>query len=486
MISFVLALLALILGYIFYGRFVSRVFGVQADRPTPAYEQTDGVDFVPMPAWKVYLIQFLNIAGLGPIFGAIMGAKFGTASYLWIVLGSIFAGGVHDYLSAMISIRKRGASITEIIDEQLGKKVGKVMLVILMMLLILVGATFTSGPSELLAKMTGQWGMDAFVWIGIIFCYYVLATVCPVNKIIGKIYPVFGFCMLFMAISVMLYILIVQPELPELWSSGSFINKEWESAPIIPLMFISIACGAISGFHSTQSTLMARCVTSERVARHCFYGAMLTEGAVTLVWAAAATVFFHENGVVNPDTGNAYTGAAVANIICNSWLGTFGGVLAVVGIIVAPISTGDTSLRCARLILADFFKYDQKPLLKRFVLAVPVFVFTIVLLVWSLTDANGFGKLWRYLSWTNQLVASITLWAISVYLKKNKKLYWITFVPAVFMTFICTSYIIIAPEGLQLDYVVGMIVGAVVAVAALVWFVLNHNSEQIVSKEENN
>lgn len=463
MISFLIALLALGLGYAFYGKYVSQVFTPESSKKTPAYTLKDGVDYIPMTTWKVYMIQFLNIAGLGPIFGAIMGAKFGTASYLWIVLGTIFAGAVHDYLSAMISLRMNGASLPEIIGKYLGNRARVVMTIFTSVLMILVGAVFVSGPAELLGGMTDGFGVDAYKWIAIIFAYYVLATLCPVDKIIGRIYPFFAFCLLFMAVGIMWYIFIVQPELPELWDGNFFVNKEWEVNPIFPMMFISIACGAISGFHATQSPMMARCIKNEKLGRRCFYGAMVTEGVVALIWAAAATCFFKENGVVNPETGKAFTGAYVASTVSKEWLGLLGGILAILGIAVAPITSGDTALRSGRLIVADFFKVDQKSMTKRLWIALPMFILTAGVLIWSIEDKNGFNILWRYFAWCNQALSVFTLWAITVYLTLHRKNYLITLIPAMFMTCVCTSYILVAPEGFGLNYILSVSVGALAA-----------------------
>ena len=470
MISFLIALLALGLGYSFYGKYISGIFAPETDRKTPAYTLKDGVDYIPMATWKVYMIQFLNIAGLGPIFGAIMGAKFGTASYLWIVFGTIFAGAVHDFLSAMISLRMDGASLPEIIGKYLGKQARVVMTIFTSILMILVGAVFVSGPAELLGGMTTGWGLDSYTWIAIIFCYYIIATLCPVDQIIGRIYPLFAFCLLFMAVGIMGYIFIVQPELPELWDSAHFVNKEWEVNPIFPMMFISIACGAISGFHATQSPMMARCIKNEKLGRRCFYGAMVTEGVVALIWAAAATCFFQENGVVNAETGKAFTGAYVASTVSKEWLGVLGGILAILGIAVAPITSGDTALRSGRLIVADFLKIDQKSMAKRLWIAVPMFVLTAAVLIWSIEDKNGFNILWRYFAWCNQTLSVFTLWSVTVYLLMQGKNYLVTLIPAMFMTCVCTSYILVAPEGLSLDYTVGVSLGILAAIACGVIF----------------
>jgi len=430
------------------------------------------VDYIPMPTWKVYMIQFLNIAGVGPIFGAIMGAQFGTASYLWIVLGTIFAGATHDYLAAMISLRQDGASLSEIIGSYLGSKVKVLMSVFMVLLLVLVGAVFTSSPANILSAMTRdffsadlQW-VNQYGWILIIFLYYIIATLCPVDKIIGKIYPFFAFCLIFMAVGIMCYIIVMQPQLSEWWDEGAFVNHEWMQqghlANLFPMMFISIACGAISGFHATQSPLMARCMKNEKMGKPCFYGAMVTEGIVALVWAAAATYFFNENGLVNEITGKGFDGGTVATMISKDWLGPVGSVLALIGVAVAPISSGDTALRSARLVIADFLHIEQKGMGKRLLIAIPMFVVTAAVLVWSMTDANGFGMLWRYFGWSNQLLSVFTLWAISVYLKQVKGSMWylITMLPAMFMTVVCTSFILILEKGgFGLPYGIGVGIG---------------------------
>ena len=473
MISFVAALLALVVGYFTYGKFVSRVFGADPSRKTPCFTRQDGVDYIPLPAWKVYMIQFLNIAGVGPIFGAIMGAQFGTASYLWIVLGTIFAGATHDYLAAMISLRQEGASLSEMIGKYLGKKTRLVMSLFMIVLLILVAAVFTSSPASILGAMTKDYipgALNLYGWVAIIFIYYIIATLCPVDKIIGKVYPFFAFCLIFMAVGIGCYILINQPALPEWWDEGSFENKAWMAQGhlqnLFPMMFISIACGAISGFHATQSPLMARCIQNEKLGRPCFYGAMVTEGIVALVWAAAATYFFSEHGLINEATGKGYDGGTVATLISKSWLGPVGAFLALIGVAVAPISSGDTALRSARLIIADFIHLEQKSMRNRLLVAVPIFVVTMSILVWSMTDKNGFGMLWRYFGWSNQLLSVFTLWAITVYLRKNKKGLWylITFLPAMFMTVVCVSFILtLKSGGFGLDYTLSVCLGVVAA-----------------------
>ncbi len=466
MITFTFALLLLIGGYFVYGAYVNRVFGPD-NRQTPAITMADGVDYIPLPAWKIFMIQFLNIAGLGPIFGAIMGAQFGTASYLWIVLGTIFAGAVHDFFSGALSIRHAGESLPEIIGRYLGLSVKKVMGLFTMVLMILVGAVFVSGPAELLAGMTPDY-MDAYFWIIVIFLYYVLATLMPIDKIIGKFYPVFAIALLFMAVGILVMLYVKGPDLPEMWNG---FGTKYETNPIFPMMFISIACGAISGFHATQSPLMARCMTSEKLCRPIFYGAMVAEGIVALIWAAAATYFFQENGVVDQLTGKAFSGAMVATRISNEWLGTFGGILAILGIVAAPITSGDTALRSARLIAADFLHIEQRSVSKRLMICIPLFLLTMGVLVYSLSDAEGFKIIWRYFAWCNQTLSVFTLWAITVYLVREKKNYYITLLPALMMTLVCSTYICIAPEGLSLPHTVSYAIGGGCTLIALIWFI---------------
>lgn len=472
MITFTLALLLLIGGYFIYGKYVDRIFGPD-NRQTPAVTMADGVDYIPLPTWKIFMIQFLNIAGLGPIFGAIMGAQFGTASYLWIVLGTIFAGAVHDFFSGALSIRNGGESLPEMVGRYLGLTTKKVMTIFTMILMILVGAVFVSGPAELIADMTPDW-MDAYFWIIVIFLYYVLATLMPVDKIIGKVYPLFAIALLFMAGGILVMLYVKNPDLPEMWNG---FGTKYETNPIFPMMFISIACGAISGFHATQSPLMARCMKHEKHCRPIFYGAMVAEGVVALIWAAAATYFFQENGIVDQLTGKAFSGAAVATRISNEWLGTFGGILAILGIVAAPITSGDTALRSARLIAADFLHIDQRPIAKRLLICIPLFLLTIGVLVYSLSDADGFKIIWRYFAWCNQTLSVFTLWAITVYLVREKKNFYITLLPALFMTLVCSTYICIAPEGLSLPQGVSYGMGGVCLLVALVWFIVWYNKE---------
>lgn len=466
MVTFSLALVLLIVGYLVYGAYVDRIFSPD-DRKTPALTKTDGVDYIPLPTWKIFMIQFLNIAGLGPIFGAIMGAQFGTASYLWIVLGTIFAGAVHDFFSGALSIRNGGESLPEIVGRFLGSKTKKVVCVFTLLLMVLVGAVFVSGPAELLAGMTPDW-MNSIFWIIVIFLYYILATILPVDKIIGKFYPLFAFALLFMALGILVMLYVKSPALPEIWNG---FGPKYEKNPIFPMMFISIACGAISGFHATQSPMMARCMTNEKHCRPIFYGAMVAEGIVALIWAAAATYFFQENGIIDQLTGRAYSGAAVATNISKEWLGSVGGILAILGIVAAPITSGDTALRSARLIAADFLKIDQRPIGKRLIIGIPIFLVTFGLLLYSLSDAEGFKIIWRYFAWCNQTLSVFTLWTITVYLVQRKKNFYITLIPALFMTLVCSTYICIAPEGMSLHKDISYLIGGICALISLAWFI---------------
>ena len=464
MITFTIALLALVAGYFFYGRLAERIFGPD-DRPTPALTQADGVDYIPLPTWKVFMIQFLNIAGVGPIFGAIMGAMFGTASYLWIVLGSIFAGAVHDYLAGMLSLRNGGESLPELIGRYLGLTTKQVMRAFTVLLMMLVGAVFVASPAGLLAKLTPE-SLDMTFWIVVIFIYYVLATMLPVDKIIGKIYPVFAVALIFMAVGILVMLYVHFPALPEVWDGMQNTHPKVETTPIFPMMFITIACGAISGFHATQSPLMARCMTSERHGRPIFYGAMITEGIVALVWATVATYFFHENGMGISDA------SIVVFDISKDWLGEIGGVLAILGVVAAPITSGDTAFRSARLIVADFLKLEQKSIRSRLYICIPMFVVATALLIYSLRDADGFQIIWRYFAWANQTLSVFTLWAVTVWLVRERARFrfCITLLPALFMTAVCTSYICVAPEGLNLGLQNAGLIAMGVAIVAFVWF----------------
>lgn len=439
MLSFTLALIILVGGYFIYGKFVAKVFGQDPSRPTPVKLHADGVDFVELPTWKVFLIQFLNIAGLGPIFGAIMGIMFGPAAFLWIVFGTIFAGAVHDYLSGMLSVRSGGASLPEIVGDQLGTGIKNTMRGFSLLLMILVGAVFVYNPADLLAMLTPS-TFDRLFWIIVIFAYYMLATLLPIDKLIGKLYPLFGFALLFMAVGILVALYVHSSDMPEIWSEFYNHKADPEANPIFPMMFVSIACGAISGFHATQSPMMARCLKNEKHARPVFYGAMVTEGIVALIWAAAAITFTGGYDGLQSFLGNG-SPAILVNDVSRSWLGTFGGILAVLGVIAAPITSGDTALRSARLIAADFMGIKQGRIIKRVMVSLPIFALCFIVMLLP------YESLWRYFAWSNQMLAVFTLWALTVYLARNRKLYMITLVPALFMTAVTMTYIFFAPEG---------------------------------------
>ena len=475
MITFILSLLVLVLGYFVYGRFVERVFGPD-DRETPAIAKADGVDFMVLPNWKIFTIQFLNIAGTGPIFGAIMGAKFGPSAYLWIVFGCIFAGATHDYLSGMISMRKGGVGLPEVIGDVLGERTRKLMLVFSVVLLTMVGAVFVYSPAEILDGMAGTTTM----WIIIIFAYYFIATMLPVDKVIGRIYPIFAFSLLFMAGALMVVLFLKWPSVPELWdglgNKALTVDSSW-SSQLYPCLFITIACGAISGFHATQSPLMGRCMKSERMGRPIFYGAMITEGVVALIWATVASYFFYAEPqpgyqVITEFVNNGFSTSApkVVNIICNDWLGVAGGILAMLGVVAAPITSGDTALRSARLIIADFIRIEQRTIKRRLLISVPLFLCCIALLLWQVENPDGFNVIWQYFGWSNQTLSVFTLWAITVYLLQNGKPYYFMLIPALFMTTICATYLFVSKQAFGMPDTIGYILGVVVLIVAYGWF----------------
>lgn len=497
MFTFTLALVALVLGYFVYGKYISRVFGPDPSRPTPAIAHPDGVDYIAMPTWKVFMIQFLNIAGTGPIFGAIMGAKFGPVAYLWIIFGCIFAGAVHDYLSGMLSLRNDGAGLPELIGKYLGKSTKMVMLVFSILLLVMVGVVFVYSPSII---MTGigekvvNLGGDTYsilgsmnFWIVVIFLYYILATMLPIDKIIGKIYPLFAFSLLFMAVALLIGLYVKFPALPELWDGlgnmGAVSDASWTD-PIFPCLFITIACGAISGFHATQSPLMARCLKSEKLGRPVFYGSMITEGIVALIWATVAMYFFYQspspgyNEVAGAAASGYHTAApAVVSLVCNDWLGILGGILALLGVVAAPITSGDTAFRSARLIIAEFLHISQRPIMKRIAICIPLFGVSVALLFWQIDNPDGFNIIWQYFGWANQTLSVFTLWMLTVYLVREHKPYIITLVPALFMTTVCATYIFVSPQALGLAPLYGYGTGCLCFLLAAVWFFVWRNKE---------
>ena len=459
MITFIICFALLVVAYFTYGKFVEKIMQPDADRKTPAYTMTDGVDYVPMPAWRMFMIQFLNIAGLGPIFGAIMGAKFGTSAYIWIVIGCIFAGATHDYVAGMLSLKHGGESLPDLIGRYLGKKTMNVVRVFSIVLMILVGVVFMSGPAGLLENLTS---IDSFTWTVIIFVYYLMASMLPIDKVIGKVYPLFALALIFMAVGIMFQLVMHWPSIPEVWDGVGNTHPNAENVPIFPMLFISIACGAISGFHATQSPMMARCMTNEKQGRPIFYGAMIVEGIVALIWAAAANYFFMQNG---KDVSNA---AIIVNDITKHWLGAIGAVVAVLGVIFAPITSGDTAFRSARLIVADMLKMSQQKIKNRLIICLPLFVVAAGILWYSLADKQGFDIIWRYFAWSNQTLSVFTLWAMTVYLYNNKRKYTlVALIPALLMTMVTVLYILIAPEGFTLPYNIGLAIATLCVLLVL-------------------
>lgn len=455
----------LMLGYIFYSAVLERVEGADGSRATPATTMADGVDYVPLPWWRVFLIQFLNIAGLGPIFGAVAGAMWGPVAFLWIILGGVFAGAVHDYFSGMLSIRHKGLSITEIIGIYMGNGMKQFARGFTVILMILVGTVFITGPAKILEGITPDFFTMTF-WVWVVFIYYILATMLPIDKIIGRIYPVFGFALLFMAVGLITALVVKGYHIPELTIANlRNFHTEPDKFPVFPMLFITIACGAISGFHATQSPLMARCITNEKLGRRVFYGAMITESVVAMIWATISMSFFggirELNEVMTAHQGNA---AWVVNLISNDLLGKFGGFLALLGVVAAPITSGDTAFRSARLIVADFLKFKQGPVKNRLLISLPLFAAGFFL-----TQIN-FSIIWRYFAWANQTLATLVLWTITVYLLRSGKNHWITLIPAIFMTAVISTYLMLAPEGFALPRTNSYIFGGIATLGSTVFF----------------
>ncbi|MFG6149920.1 carbon starvation CstA family protein [Halobacillus sp. B23F22_1] len=463
MLTFVASILFLLAGYFIYAKVVERIFGINDENPTPAYTHKDGFDYTPMSWWRASLIQLLNIAGLGPIFGAVMGALYGPVAFIWIVIGCIFAGAVHDYFSGMMSVRHKGAQYPTIVGKYLGKNVAKVINLLSIALMILVAAAFTAGPAELMAQVTPLSFITALI---IIFAYFLVATMLPVHKIIGRIYPFLGAVLIFMALSIGIGLFFFENPVPNLTVS----NLHPGELPMWPLLMVTISCGAISGFHSTQSPILARTLKKESEGRKVFYGAMIAEGIIALIWAAAGMAFFGSTGGLQAalDAGGP---AGVVNEISSTTLGTFGGILAVLGVIILPITTGDTALRSSRMMLSELLKKKDtseqaspsklKSGLIVLVVATPAFYLSTI----------DYNFLWRYVGWSNQVVATVMLWAGAMYLLQQKKFHWICSVPALFMTAVVSTYIFYAPEGFGLPYDVSMIIGGIIWMAVLGWFI---------------
>ena len=445
MITFFACLVLLVVGFFTYGKLVEKVFRVD-NRQTPAVAHPDGVDFVPMKTWRIYLIQLLNIAGLGPIYGALAGACWGPVVYLWIVFGTILGGGVHDFLSGMMSERHDGKSISELVGIYMGKVMTFIMRVFSVVLLVMVGVNFSVGPAGLLAKLTPDM-LGTMFWLVVIMVYYLIATFLPIDKIIGKLYPVFGICLIIMAIGV-IFGIFTNPAytIPEIWDH--FGSMHPSGTPIWSFMFITVACGAISGFHSTQSPLMARCMKSEKQGHFVFYGAMVCEGVIALIWAAAGCSLYEVTDGLNTGLAQALAMGQSKAIydVCSKTMGGVGIALAMIGVVVCPITSGDTAFRSARLTLADWFKIDQDSYGNRLKLCIPVLGVGAFLGIGNALGFINYTVIWRYFSWTNQTLAMIVLWAASMYLFKEKKNYWITAVPATFMSAVSATYFVLAPE----------------------------------------
>ncbi|WP_173917374.1 carbon starvation protein A [Halobacillus sp. Marseille-Q1614] len=476
MLTFVASILLLIAGYMIYAKVVERIFGINDENPTPAYTHKDGFDYTPISWWRASLIQLLNIAGLGPIFGAVMGALYGPVAFIWIVIGCIFAGAVHDYFSGMMSVRYKGAQFPTIVGKFLGKNVQAFINVFSIALMVLVAAAFTAGPAELVTQLTP---LNFLTSLAIIFGYFLIATLLPVHKIIGRIYPLLGAILIFMAVSIGIGLFFFDNPVPNLALS----NLHPGELPIWPLMMVTISCGAISGFHSTQSPILARTLKKESEGRKVFYGAMIGEGVIALIWAAAGMAFFGSTGGLQTalDAGGP---AGVINEISSTTLGTFGGILAILGVIILPITTGDTALRSSRMMLSELLRKkdsNQSPSklkngLLVLVVATPAFYLSTI----------DYTFLWRYVGWSNQVVATIMLWTAAIYLLEKQKFHWICSVPALFMTGVVSTYIFYAPEGFGLPYDVSMWSGAVIWVAVLTWFikklVQNHSAKNKEAK----
>lgn len=462
MISLLASFAVLIAGYFIYGRLVEKVFSPD-ERQTPAYRLEDGVDYVPMKTWKAYLVQLLNIAGTGPIFGALMGACFGPVVFLWIIFGSVLGGAVHDYMVGMISERHDGLSIAELSGIYLGKGAKWGMRLFSVLLLLLTGTVFVNSPAALIAKLTPEW-MGVNFWIVVILIYYVLATLLPIDKIIGKLYPVFGIVLITMAVGIFIGIIAGGHSVPEI----SFSNLHPEDLPVWPYMFITVACGAISGFHATQSPMISKCIISEKVGRKVFYGAMLSESVIALVWAAGGMAFYGNTGKLN-EMLSSLGQSGVVYEISTGMLGLVGGILAIVGVIACPITSGDTAFRSARLILSEMTGLDQKPIRNRLIITLPL------LGAGALLTQLDFNVLWRYFSWSNQTLAMISLWVATAYILRHsvKRTYsLLTALPASFMTAVSITYILMAKEGFRLSKTIAYPAGIVAAVTLLVIYAI--------------
>ena len=470
MLTFIISIGLLIVAYFTYGKFVERFFGASSVIATPVKRLADGVDYHELKPWRIFVIQFLNIAGLGPIFGAILGAAYGPMAYVWIVIGCIFMGATHDYFSGMLSIRHDGTSLPDIVGKYLGNNVRKFMTFFTGFLLLAVGVSFVNGPADLLGNLTN---MSMTPWLYVIFAYYILATLLPIDKIIGKIYPFMGLALIFMAVAVGGYLLYGgftgKLYLEELtFDTMKNMHADPANNILFPMLFIVISCGAISGFHATQSPMMARCMTDEKYGRPIFYGAMISEGIVAMIWATAAMAYFGGAEGLNAAAEAGKTPAIIVDVICNSWLGRLGAIIAIVGVVVCPITSGDTAFRSMRLIIADALKFNQKPIKNRLIVSVPIFV-----VAYLLCNVD-FSTIWKYVGIGNQVLATITLWTAATYLAKKGKAHWMMSLPATFLSIVCTTYFLIAPYkvgGLHLSPTISYPVGAIVGIGLFVLFI---------------
>ena len=458
MITFLVAIVVLVVGYYTYGKLVENIFGSSQKRVTPAYTLADGVDYVPMSTNRNAMIQLLNIAGVGPIFGPIMGALYGPVAFLWIVLGAIFAGGVHDYLTGMISIRNRGAHLPELAGKFLGKTMKHAVNAFSILLLVLVGTVFVSAPASLLDGLTPE-VITLGTIVAIIFLYYIVATILPIDKIIGRLYPIFGLLLLISAVGIGGALIVRGAPIPEL----TLENLHPDGLAIFPLLFLTISCGALSGFHATQSPIISRTTQNEKQGRKIFYGMMITEAIIAMIWAAAAMSLFDANelNTILKESGPA----AVVSELSIMSLGAFGGTLAILGVIVLPITSGDTAFRSARMIIADYLKVGQKKFSSRLWIALPMFVISV-----GLTQID-FNILWRYFSWANQSTAMIALWVGAMYLGLQRKNHWIASIPALFMTMVTFTYILHAPIGFHLSKPISYAGAALITIAAMFAFI---------------
>jgi len=460
MITFLICLVALVAAYFTYGKYLERQAGADDSRTTPCRRMADGVDYVELPRWRVFLIQLLNIAGTGPIFGAILGACFGPVAFLWITLGGIFFGAMHDYMSGMMIVRGDGRSLPEIVGDYMGGAVRQAMRWFSLALMILVGAVFLLSPAQLMSTLVP--GIATSVWVWIILAYYVLATVLPVDKVIGRCYPVFGAALMLMALLLLGVIFFGGYTVPEL--SLHNYQPDPDAMPIVPTLFITIACGAVSGFHATQSPMMARCIGSERHGRAVFYGAMISESIIALVWAGIAMAFFGGVPMLNDALGaNGNNPAWAVNTISRTTLGSIGAVLAILGVVAAPVTSGDTAFRSARLIVSDIFRFDQKPLANRLAVCIPLFAVGYGI---TLID---FGIVWRYFAWANQTLAAVVLWSIFIWQRRRGRNVWIALIPALAMTYIVASFVFVSPQfvGLGATPLAYCLGGTVALLAAL-------------------